>query len=506
MKRALSLVRVSTANQEDNTSLEAQEKANENYCLENGIIIADVCRIVHSGADVFNAPEFQPFLIKLKSDAYDAIIIHELDRLSRDIDQTFALKYLFKTYNVELHFVKDNFDDSPSSKAYQFFKMFSAEEEKRQTRDRTMRGKLHKLQKGEFMPAVDLFGYKFNRTTKKREIVEVEAEIIREIFARLIKGESLNKIYKDFNLRGIPAPSATRRTYKDNRLLLWHRTALMRIRDEIQYTGKTIAHRKQSITFYEHGKRKTKLVPVPADKQIHLPDGITPQIITPEDFALANKISKANVGDETRNAKTEYLFRGRVFCAECGKKMYADANKTRKMYRCSTRTDYRVSQCAGKASNATYVDKFMWQMLKFDIRHPNKLKKEITAFEKEKGTKNSKTQNQQTEINKQIAKLDSELNNLVSRSASADAETWKIFESQIKSRQTEKQILQDKLKEFNQISEAQTTKAKSLLELVQTVQDKIEDADFTLQTQIIKAFDAKVFANGKNIELVWKVI
>ena len=76
--------------------------------------------------------------------------------------------------------------------------------------------------------------YGFRRDKNKRiEIVEQEAEIVREIFALCLSGNSLEKIQKHLRKQGVPSPSGK---------AVWSRDVLNKLLNNYKYTLGIIDH------------------------------------------------------------------------------------------------------------------------------------------------------------------------------------------------------------------------------------------------------------------------
>ena len=76
--------------------------------------------------------------------------------------------------------------------------------------------------------------YGFRRDKNKRiEIVEQEAEIVREIFALCLSGNSLEKIQEHLRTQGIPSPSGR---------AMWSRDVLNKLLNNYKYTFGIVDH------------------------------------------------------------------------------------------------------------------------------------------------------------------------------------------------------------------------------------------------------------------------
>ncbi len=84
--RALIYVRVSTAGQEDGTSLETQEAQCRRYAAEHGYTVddADVYREVHTGTELWERRQLQQLRERVRRREIDVVIAYAIDRLARD--------------------------------------------------------------------------------------------------------------------------------------------------------------------------------------------------------------------------------------------------------------------------------------------------------------------------------------------------------------------------------------------------------------------------------------
>src|SRR5215216_756004 len=82
--RAAICVRVSTAKQEDGTSLQTQEAECRAYAVEHGYEVVATFSDVYSGEDVFNRPGMTELRDLLRARSVDVVIGYALDRVSRN--------------------------------------------------------------------------------------------------------------------------------------------------------------------------------------------------------------------------------------------------------------------------------------------------------------------------------------------------------------------------------------------------------------------------------------
>ncbi len=111
--RAAIYCRVSSAGQEDNSSLGTQEAACRAYAEERGWTVVGVYREVHSGAELFERPELTRLREAMRGGAFDVLLVHALDRLSRKQTHQGLVLSEAEHAGVVWDSVTEDIDDSP---------------------------------------------------------------------------------------------------------------------------------------------------------------------------------------------------------------------------------------------------------------------------------------------------------------------------------------------------------------------------------------------------------
>jgi hypothetical protein len=185
-------------------------------------------------------------------------------------------------------------------------------------------------------------------------IDEASAEVVRRIFAEYLDGMGDRAIANGLNREGIPCPSARRPDQNRHRLAdRWQGSTVRAILENPRYTGYAFLGRWT--------KHETLLDPddVAAGHVVRFrrsnPDRVVrsrtpahPAIVSVETFTQAQLLRRSKGSGGLRTArKTErsgrstvrpYLFRGRIRCAVCSRKMEASPRAHGTYYRCPART------------------------------------------------------------------------------------------------------------------------------------------------------------------------
>ena len=151
---------------------------------------------------------------------------------------------------------------------------------------------------------VGIYGYSWDRATKKREIKTDEAAVVKEIFNMVATGKSFISIARNLNERCIPTKGSSSTERKH-----WHSLTIRRmVKIKVLISGKTYFGVTSRLN-------KAKTVIYPQDKWILL-EKVTPPIISEELFSQAN-VELDKPKPASGHSKNEYLLRNHAFCAIC---------------------------------------------------------------------------------------------------------------------------------------------------------------------------------------------
>lgn len=208
MKKAIGYVRVSTEEQaKEGVSLEAQEERIRKYAEYKGFELVEVIRDEGKSGGTANREGFQKLLARIEANGFDALILFNLDRLSRDMLTLLALERLLDECNVELHTIEGQIDTSTPDGFMNFaMRAFLSEMERRQIKYRTKKALEHKKAKGEVVGQVP---YGYRRAGDRLVEDEEEQSIIKKINRMYKLGKSLNAIAKALNDSGYRTKAGT---------------------------------------------------------------------------------------------------------------------------------------------------------------------------------------------------------------------------------------------------------------------------------------------------------
>jgi len=372
MKAAI-YCRVSTDDQEkEGTSLKTQLEACLKYCQEKGYTVVRKFSEAYSGLKL-DRPKLTELRNMVLAHDLDCIIVYCLDRLSRDPAHGAMLFQQLEENHVTLEAVTETIENTDMGKLISYIRGFGSKVEAEKIRERTMRGKLAHLKEGKLPQGtgIGIYGYKWDKATGRRTIIEHESKIVQKIFTKVLEGSSFNKIAIELNKASIFTKAGK----------LWHPLTVKRIATNPTYTGHTNYGMTKRI-----GK---KVVIQPKENWILLPD-ITPPIITEETFKRTQEaIKQARLSRPVRPSGT-YLLTGFIRCNKCGSTICGTTlSKKYRYYKCrgSNPTTTRDKICNVGYIRADHIEEFVWKHISKDVRDPHAVLRALDNIEKS-GSKN----------------------------------------------------------------------------------------------------------------------
>lgn len=146
----------------------------------------EIYKEIGSGSTLDDRPKMMELLEEIKTGRFDAVVVVDIDRLSRgkgaDLDRILGI---FRNNNVKI--VQESpyevYDLTNSNHAQMLeMKMFFGNMELAQTKKRFKEGKRLGLHLGKWMFGQSPFGYDIDKKTKKLVINQEEASILREMY------------------------------------------------------------------------------------------------------------------------------------------------------------------------------------------------------------------------------------------------------------------------------------------------------------------------------------
>ena len=395
MKTAAIYCRVSTEDQErEGSSLDSQlsacvKKAQElGYTADSEYVVNEV----YSGL-ILDRPCLNQLRQWVRNRTVDAVVVYSTDRLSRDPVHLLLLAEEFDKAKIALVFVTEPMDNSMEGQLLSFVRGWASKLEAVKIRERTMRGRMERAKAGKLPGGghARLYGYVYIKGKEQGQGVRIEnpdeSKWVKEMFRWLVE-ERLSSEAITRRLRDLMVPTPSGKGH-------WKSCSVKQILKNPAFCGKTYAFTRTNGEPRFKMKLKTKSEKTgiywkPKEEWIEIP-GATPPIISVESFDAAQEKLKENRKAATYNAKNQYLLRGHVYCARCGRAYWgAGGLRPRNgiaryypFYRCCGKlkkvTDIK---CDNRQHNAKRLEGMVWAEVEKILLQPENV---FCELEKRKG-------------------------------------------------------------------------------------------------------------------------
>lgn len=358
--------RVSTEDQaREGTSLEVQQEYLLDYAHKNGHKVHKIyCDDGVSGY-VLERPELTRLLNDAKSKKFEMVLVHKIDRFSRNLRNLLNLVDDLEKYDVKVNSVTELYDTSTSAGKMMFQQLGSfAEFERNRIKERVFPGMVKGVQNGnwqgsKFAP----LGYKYDKVKKKLSLIPREAEIVKLIYDLYLSGFSTERITQHLYRNGIKSRTGDFFYTKYVRDIL---------RNPI-YTGKIVWNK------YHYSAHNTKRVKNDPSKWV-IGRGKHQTIILQEKFdTVQEKLDRNRRGGIVRSKEKSYILTGVVYCTQCKRRYYGvnqpfgykkingeKVKQKRRYYKCSSRS-YTMENCGNKYVIADYLEGEVLEILRIAI-------------------------------------------------------------------------------------------------------------------------------------------
>ncbi len=382
-------LRVSTEEQRERQSIATQREFGERYCQLHSLVVSRVFADdgVSGTVPLEQRSDGSQILRDAQLGKFDQLLIYRLDRLGRDTRLILNAVAELEKLGVRVRSMTEEFDTGTSTGRLMLTLLsgFAAHEHS-VIRERCVAGSLRVAEAGAWLGGIVPFGYR--KVGEKRDahlviseepipcIAMSEAEVIREIFRMSSKEHASCRIISDLlNTLRIPCAYvrddrlALRGKRKERTAGIWRPGRVRNLIISKTYMG-----------IHEYGKRTKSGRPV-------IPRAV-PAIVTEAMWKKAQKTLQDNFLFGIRSARNQYLLRGLIRCALCGRTYVGVAsnrpNGSREFYyRCNgahSPSVYGASDpCKAKAIRGDYLEQQVWSDVEAFLRDPKPVLEQLHA-------------------------------------------------------------------------------------------------------------------------------
>ena len=370
--KAVLYARFSSDNQREE-SIEAQLRAMHEYCQRAGAVVThEYCDRAKS-ATTDDRPEFLNMITDAKEHDFDFVVVHKLDRFSRNRYDSAYYKRELRKNGVSLLSVLEHMDDSPESIILESVLEGMSEYYSRNLAREVMKGMRESALKCQALGGRPPYGYQVDPATRRYEVNEAEADAVKLIFRQVSDGIGYGEIITELNRLGY-------RTRNGNP---FGKNSLTEILRNERYTGIYIFNRAVS---HNQSRTRNNHQSKPEDEIIRIPGGM-PALIDETAFERVAAIlkSRSHAAPHQR-AKESYLLVGKIFCGLCGaayngNRQHSGRNKNLLVtYRCAKHNNHGDLRCENKDINRNYLEDFIFKRIGEIVFAEERIPKLIAAY------------------------------------------------------------------------------------------------------------------------------
>jgi DNA invertase Pin-like site-specific DNA recombinase len=275
--------------------------------------------------------------LRLVADCRDGrinmVITKSISRFARNTVTLLETVREFKLLGVDVYFEEQNIHTMSADGELMLSILASYAQEESLSASENQKWRIRKgFEKGELINWRFLLGY--NVTKAGITIDEDSAMIVREIFSRVIAGESFNSISRDLNDRGLTCA-------------LGGRWCAQRIRETVaneKYTGNAMLQKR-----YRNNHLEKKLCRNTGELPMFYAEETHPAIIDDETFASAQAVlQKMREATKNRPRPQKSEFTSKIYCPYCGKAYKRNTSNGSVGWNCSTFLSQGKAYCHGK--------------------------------------------------------------------------------------------------------------------------------------------------------------
>ena len=345
--RAAAYARYSTDHQQHN-SIEYQLDAIHTYCREHQITLTATYTDEAETGTNMDRPGFQAMLAAAERGEFEAVVIYDITRGSRDVGDWFQFRKRMLLLGIQVISATQQLGDLTSGNDFlvELLNVGLGHREVLETRQKSIAGVAVKAKEGKFLGGLAPLGYDIVNGTYA--VNQTEARTVRTIFELYGAGKSYNEILDAVagavGKRGRPLG----------------KNSLHSILTNERYIGTYFWNRRRVKMFNQWAGG------APNPKAVRI-EGSIPAIIDETTWERVQERLSDNKRNARNKAKQTYLLSGLIVCEECGAAYVGHTATNKKGYQtrsyvCGNK--YRTRTCKAKNINADEIETFVVQQLK----------------------------------------------------------------------------------------------------------------------------------------------
>lgn len=348
-------------------------------------------------------PDFQRMISDAKKKQFQYIIVWKLDRFARNRYDSAVHKAELKKCGVRVISATENITDEPEGIMLEGMLESLAEYYSANLSKHVKRGQRESILAGNVPGGVPPYGFKL--VNKKLVADEDKAPTIRYIFEQYAKGVPKKEIFDELNKRGIRNAYGKPFTYS---------SLQNNLRNE-KYIGK----------FIYNGEEVPGCCEALVDEEVF--------------YAVQKRLDSVKRAPAAQKAREEYLLQGKAFCGHCGAPLVGESGHGRRggvyqYYACAEKKKHHT--CNKKNEKKGFLEWYVVEQTVEYVLTPERIDyiagRIVAKYNEEFGDKQIK------ELQRQSARLESEINAAVDASLTAPEKIRPRYYEKIELLETQK--------------------------------------------------------------------
>jgi len=505
-KRACGLVRVSSEEQaKAGYGLEYQEADIRAFCARNDLDLVQIFRDEgYSGATAAR-PGFQEMMQYARDSRFDVLVVWKLDRLFRDTKLTLQTVDELASLDVEFRSVQESFTHDSNGRFLLTIFAAGAEKERKDIAMRMHAGRVASAKNGTWISGASTppFGYRYNPTTKRLEIDDDEARVVRQLYRWLCKEKlSLYQIQTRLNAMKVPTKfDRLGRKKPTGSTCWWSKRTIGRILSNEVYTG-TFTFRKYADlgSVQKTGNLRPKEDWIVAH---------CPPIISVATFHKAQDQLKTNRENSPRRTKKLYLLSKLLICGHDNRRMQAASRPAEgthrecKYYFCTgTRKSFAPVRCPSSTVSESRIAPPVWDKVRQLLSDPDTVLARLSEY-RARHIQSEEFPKRQKSIESQLQKATGRRNRLVELYL-GEAVDQGFFQAERRRLDSEIQGYERELRKLDESIVSEEELAKRIMtvqSLYEAYKERLECASDQIKRQIFQTFIKAVIVRGDDLEI-----
>lgn len=336
---------------------------------------------------VFDRPAWNRLMVDVRTGKVQCIVVRDLSRFGRDYVETGNyLEKIFPALGTRFISVKEGFDSftcggSMESLSVSLQNLVNAIYS-RDISKKVSTALRAQMETGTFRNRHLPYGYLWNEDKTAYVIDEEAAAVVRQIFQWKLQGVSLYRIIDQLKAEGIESPERRKRrvgtrTGENIQGQGWCPSTIRGILQNRAYIGDLICGKSETALYKGLKKHITE-----KDNWIVVPDA-HPPLISVTEFEMVERQMRED--SSHREDRMEWsadirvgmvdLFDGKIFCADCGKRMYYKRQRIQRkdvvfrgIYDCSTHVRRGHETCFKHAIRQDALNEKVFNIIRDQLR------------------------------------------------------------------------------------------------------------------------------------------